>query len=179
MAIRAGLCSVTFRQLTPERLVPLAADAGLQTIEWGGDVHAPPGDPARATEVARLTAGAGLVVCSYGSYFRARDGEDLTPILDSAEALGADRVRIWAGTTGSVDADDAGWSRVAERLTDAAAEASARGIALALEFHRGTLADTVPATRRLLEAVPALSTYWQPTVDAPDEDALAEYIALA
>ncbi len=41
--IRAGLCSVTFRALPPERIVALAAAAGLDVIEWGGDVHVPPG----------------------------------------------------------------------------------------------------------------------------------------
>lgn len=177
--IRTGLCSVTFRQLTAEQLVPLAADAGLEVIEWGGDVHVPPGDPDRAAEVARLTADAGLAVCSYGSYFRADADEALTPILDSAQALGVDRIRIWAGRTDSGDASPAEYSQVVARLREAADEASDRGIALALEFHRGTLADTPTATLRLLADVPLLSTYWQPSVGAADDIALAEYDAVA
>lgn len=179
--MRPGLCSVTFRQLTPEQLVPLAADAGLEVIEWGGDVHVPPGDTARAAEVARITSDAGLETCSYGSYFRSGADEQLTPILDSAVALGADRVRIWAGRVDSADASPEEYARIVARLRDAAAEASDRGIALALEFHRGTVADTPDAVLRLLADVDssALSTYWQPTVGAPDAVALAEYDAVA
>lgn len=179
--IRAGLCSVTFRQLTAEEIVDAAARAQLDVIEWGGDIHVPPGDTARAAEIARVTADAGLAVCSYGSYFRAGAGEDLAPILDSAEALGADRIRIWAGSLGSADASAQDWGRTVDRIQDAVAAASARRIALALEFHSGTLADTAPTTLRLLADVDssALTTYWQPTVAAPDDVALDEYTALS
>ena len=179
--IRPGLCSVTFRGLTPERIIALAADAGLEAIEWGGDVHVPPGDIARATQVAKATTDAGLAVASYGSYFRAGADEPLTPVLDSAEALGADRIRIWAGSVGSGEATAGDRAAVVERLQAAASEASARGIGLALEFHSGTLADTAPTTLRLLDDVadPGLSTYWQPTVDASVDTAIDEYRALA
>jgi sugar phosphate isomerase/epimerase len=181
MTMRPGLCSVTFRQLAPEQIVVLAAEAELEVIEWGGDVHVPAGDPERAAQVAGATADAGLAVCSYGSYFRAGADEALTPILDSAEALGADRVRIWAGHVDSADAAPEEYAQVVSRLRDAAAEASERGIGLALEYHRGTVADTPDATLRLLADVasPALSTYWQPSVGAEDAVALAAFDALA
>lgn len=179
MTIRAGLCSVTFRQLTAEQVVAEAADAQLEVIEWGGDVHVPAGDPDRAMQVADLTQDAGLAVCSYGSYFRAGADEQLTPILESAQALGADRVRIWAGRVDSQDATPDEYAAVVARLRDAAAEASDRGVSLALEYHRGTLANTSDATLRLLADVPGLTTYWQPSVNAPDAVALAEYAAVA
>lgn len=180
MGIRPGLCSVTFRQLDPAAIVALAADAGLQAIEWGGDVHVPPGDTARAAEVARLTVDAGLAVASYGSYFRADAGEEITPVLDAAEALGADRIRVWAGRSGSAEATPAERSRVVDGLAAAARLAGARGISLALEFHRGTLADDAAQTLRVLDEVgPHLSTYWQPSVAAPDDVAVAEYRRIA
>ncbi|MDQ0615229.1 3-dehydroshikimate dehydratase [Microbacterium sp. W4I4] len=181
MIMRPGLCSVTFRQLTPEQIVVRAAEAELEVIEWGGDVHVPAGDPERAAQVAQATVDAGLAVCSYGSYFRAGADEALTPILDSAEALGADRVRIWAGRVDSADATPAQYAQVVSRLRDAAAEASDRGIGLALEYHRGTVADNPDAVLRLLADVanPVLSTYWQPSVGAADAVALAEFDALA
>ncbi|MGN7949437.1 sugar phosphate isomerase/epimerase family protein [Microbacterium sp. 22215] len=175
--IRPGLCSVTFRALDAEEVIGLAAEAGLEVIEWGADVHVPAGDIERAAQVATETADAGLASCSYGSYFRAGPDETLTPILDSAEALGVDRVRIWAGHLGSSDATDADWSNTVSRLRDATAEAEDRGIGLALEFHSGTLADTAPTTLRLLADVnsPALSTYWQPTIAASVDTVLGEY----
>ncbi|WP_193596996.1 sugar phosphate isomerase/epimerase family protein [Microbacterium sp. YJN-G] len=181
MRVRPGLCSVTFRQLAPDEIVARAADAGLEVIEWGGDVHVPPGDPVRAAEVARVTTEAGLSVCSYGSYFRADADESLTPILDSAEALGTDRVRVWAGRVDSADATPQEYDRIVARMRDAAAEAADRGIGLALEYHRGTVADTPDAVLRLLAEVGsrALTTYWQPSVGAPDAVALAEFDAIA
>lgn len=179
MTIRPGLCSVTFRQLTPEQVVEATAAAGLEVIEWGGDVHVPAGDAERAAEVAAVTADAGLAVASYGAYFRSGAEETLTPVLDSAAALGADRVRIWAGRVDSADATPAQYAQIAARLRDAVAEAAERDITLALEYHRGTVADNPQATLRLLGDVPGLTTYWQPSVGAVDEVALAEFDTLA
>jgi hypothetical protein len=169
---------VTFRQLTAEEVITASAAAGLEAIEWGGDVHVPPGDTVRAAQVARATTDAGLAVCSYGSYFRPGVQDDLEPVLDSAAALGADRVRIWAGGVGSADASAEHWAFIVDRLRDAAEQAAGRGITLALEYHSGTLTDSAVAARRLLTEVPALSSYWQPNVGASDESALADYAAL-
>lgn len=179
--IRPGLCSVTFRALAPERIVDLASDAALVAIEWGGDVHVPPGDTARAERVAKATADAGLVVASYGSYFRAEDDADITAVLDSAQALGTDRVRIWAGRGGSADATQDQRAATIARLQAAASQAQRCGIGLALEFHSGTLADDASATLSVLREVgsPALSSYWQPSVAASDDLAIAEYEAIA
>ncbi|MFD6699907.1 MULTISPECIES: sugar phosphate isomerase/epimerase family protein [unclassified Microbacterium] len=181
MTIRPGLCSVTFRQLDPAAISALAASAGLQAIEWGGDVHVPPGDAARAAEVARITADAGLAVASYGSYFRADAAEDIAPILDSAAALGADRIRVWAGRIGSADATVAERAATIDALASAAEQAGRRGISLALEFHGRTLADDAEQTLRVLDDVasPHLSTYWQPTVAASAAAAVAEYARIA
>jgi len=179
--IRPGLCSVTFRSLPAERVIELAAQAGLEVIEWGADVHVAPGDVERAVAVAQATTDAGLTSCSYGSYFRAGRDEPLAPILDTAAALGVDRVRVWAGELGSAEASPSHWADVISRLRDATAESAARGIELALEFHSGTLADTAPTALRVLADVasPALSTYWQPTVAASVDEVLAEYRAVA
>jgi len=62
-----GLVSVTFRQLTVEEIGELATECGLQAVEWGGDVHVPPGDFA----AARRALDTGLKVAAYGSYYRA------------------------------------------------------------------------------------------------------------
>ena len=39
-----GLLSVTFRNLPFEQIIDLTVQAGLDGIEWGGDVHVPPGE---------------------------------------------------------------------------------------------------------------------------------------
>lgn len=183
MSIRAGLCSVTFRQLSTDEVIAVAADAGLQSIEWaiGENEHLRTGDTANARAVGERTRDAGLQVASLGSYFRCRPGEDIAPLLDSAEAMGAARIRVWAGATGSAETSATDRAFISRALTDAATRAADRGIELALEYHGRTLTDTPESARRLLEetAHDNVSSYWQPTQGASDEAALAELDAVA
>jgi 3-dehydroshikimate dehydratase len=174
---RLGLCSVTFRALTPREVTETAAAAGLQTVEWGADVHAPPDQPTALRRVRGLTAEAGLTTCSYGSYWRAgaHTTEDFARVAEAAVELGAPRIRVWAGTEGSAAATPATRARVTAALREAAELAATRGLEIACEFHAGTLTDTPRATLGLLADVdhPRLSTYWQPPVDTPADTALA------
>lgn len=171
-----GLCSVTFRALPPSEVIAVAAAAGLRLLEWGGDVHAPPGDPGALRRLRDRTSRAGLTIPSYGSYWRA--GQDtvaaFSNLVDAALALGATRIRVWAGQTDSESATNRTRKRVAAGLRDAAEIAAAQGLEVATEFHPGTLTDTADSTLRLLDAVdhPAVSTYWQPPPGQPDERAL-------
>jgi 3-dehydroshikimate dehydratase len=181
MALRGpgelGLCSVTLRALSPAEVVACASAAGLTRIEWGADRHAPPGDVAALHGIRELTEGSGMVTCSYGSYWRAGStpATELPALLLAADALGAGRVRIWAGVVGSDGADPATRAHVVAQLRLAADLAAERGIGLACEFHADTLSDTPGSTLDLLDAAdrPNLSTYWQPPVDLPDDAALA------
>ena len=164
-ALRPGLCSVTFRDLPAEAVARLAAEAGLAGVEWGGDVHAPPGDVARARRIAAVCGDLGLGVPSYGAYLRCEDaGEDrLDAALDVAEALGARTLRVWAGRRGSAEADAAHRARVAETLAGHVDAAAARGLRVALEWHPNTLTDTREAAMALIAATgrAGLATYWQ------------------
>lgn len=177
MSMRPGLCSITYRRLSAAQVVLAAASAGLEAIEWGGDVHVPPGDVVQAAGIARMTADAGLAVSSYGSYWRGEG--DFRPVLDAATALGADRIRVWAGRIGSADADAGDRARITGALADAVEQAAACGVLVALEYHGGTLADGPGAVRRLQDDVPGLGTYWQPSVGVPAAAALAEYAEIA
>jgi sugar phosphate isomerase/epimerase len=170
--IRTGLVSVTYRQLAPERIVKLSRSAGLQGIEWGGDVHVPHGDTQRATQVRALTEEAGLCVVSYGSYYRVGHQEPapFELVLETARALGAPTVRVWAGKRGSAEADPAYRTGVAadtRQITDLAQQA---GVGIAYEYHGNSLTDTSDSAVQLLQKVnhPALSTYWQ-ELDGSDE----------
>lgn len=177
--IRPGLCSVTFRELDAERVVELAAEAGLACVEWAGDVHIPPGDAAAAERARILTESAGLAVASYGSYLRF-DGTDeefaaeSEAVLAAARALGAPRIRVWAGRTGSAETPAAERSRIAARIREVAQAAGAHGIDLGLEFHGGTLTDEIGSTLRLLEEIghDRVLSYWQPHQGMPEGDAL-------
>lgn len=171
--MRPGICSVTLRAQSPAEVVRIAAAAGLQVIEWGGDVHVPPGDD-RAAETARqATADAGLQVASYGSYYRAGvDSPDTVgPIVAAAAAIGAPRIRIWAGAVGSAEASAADWTAVVDGARAMRSAAAAAGIDVAFEFHRGTLTDDPAAARKLVTET-GVDTYWQPPVGLSDEEAL-------
>lgn len=164
--LHPGLVSVTFRKLTRPEIVGLVAKAGLNGIEWGGDLHVPHGDLDQAREARRLTVEAGLRVAAYGSYYRVGHEEELAfaKVLDSAVTLGAPVIRVWAGRQGSAAADVAYRARVvgdAARIGELAATAR---IPVAFEFHAGTLTDTIESTQRLLTEIshPNVKTCWQP-----------------
>lgn len=170
-----GLCSVTLRALSPDQVVAAAVAARLDVIEWGGDVHVPVDDRRRAAEVRHRTEDAGLRVSSYGSYFGRPDApHDFAAVLATAQALGAPRVRVWAGGRGSAAVDAEARAAVVAELRAAAELATSAGIELAVEFHPDTLTDTAASTSALLDEVGAgLATYWQPPVGASDDAALA------
>lgn len=184
-----GLCSVTFRDRGVDEVARLATSAGLRAVEWGADVHVPPGDTAAADRARSASAAAGLACPSYGSYLLA-DGDaspDLVArVLESAVALGATNVRVW--TPFGVEPGSAHASEVAAVLATVAEAAAARDLTVSLEFHAGTLTATVESTRALLDAVDAPNLYasWQPpywllarsaAADAADVVALAPRLA--
>lgn len=164
--IQPGLCSVTFRQLTPAEVIRIAAEAGLAGIHWGGDVHVPPGNSALAREVRACMDDHGLVCPTYGTYYRvgAEGNAPFDSLLDTAELLGARGLRIWVGNQGSAEISAAALLDVRRDLDRILALAARRGLSLLMEFHGGTITDTAESTVALLEDVahPALRTAWQP-----------------
>jgi len=166
--MKAGLCSITFRQLGVEELIRLVADSGLDAIEWGSDVHVPEGDLQLAESVGRMTREAGLEVAAYGSYWKTIDSSGkpvpFEPFLESALALETDTIRVWAGNRGSDFASFEERRVIVETLRAAVDSSQKQGVRLALEFHANTLSDSNAATLSLLEEVghPNLYTYWQP-----------------
>lgn len=168
-----GLVSISFRKKTPEEIVDLCVRAGLQAIEWGGDVHVPSGDVSRAREVLTMTRAAGLSVCSYGSYYRlGQPQEAFMQALDSASALEAPLMRIWAGTKGSLETDASERARLLSQLAWADEAATARGVTLTLEYHGGTLTDSRESVRQLIEEMGSLRCrlYWQPRWDWSEDE---------
>ena len=172
----AGLVSVTFRALSAESVLDLAVRCGLRTIEWGGDVHVPHGDLGRAAAVGAHTRSRGLAVASYGSYYRfddvvgidatdASDAPSLDPVLDTAVALGAPVVRVWAGRRASAACPASDRDRIVQYARQAGDRAAARGLTLAFEYHANTLTDTAASARALLDAIDhrQVRSLWQPS----------------
>jgi 3-dehydroshikimate dehydratase len=180
--LTSGLVSITFRKLPPEEIITLCGRAGVQCIEWGGDVHVPPGDAVRAREVGRLTREAGLEVAAYGSYYRLGPDQPgaFEAVMTSAAALGAPTIRVWAGNKGALETEvDERCEIIADalRVADIAAR---HGITVCLEYHAGTLTDERESAVALLGelAHPNIEFLWQPTNGAPVDECCQRLIEM-
>lgn len=166
--ISPGLVSITFRKLGPAEVAALVKQGGLKSIEWGGDVHVPHGDLARAREVREITLEHGLVTAAYGSYYRAGQSESTGPaferVLETAVELGAPTIRVWPGMAGSDEVDEEGRWKIIHDLRRIAGMAARVGVSISMEFHGGTLTDTNESASKLLVEVDHANVFigWQP-----------------
>jgi len=181
---KPGLCSVTFRSLPPQAVIDLAVANGIEAIEWGADIHVPPGDFDNARDVAERTTEAGLTVSSYGSYIFAPDFalEDVTAVLETARALGTGHIRVWPGHRKRPSTDYSPQERhiATQALANVARRAEDYGMTIGLEYHPNSLTDTLPSALQLAQDLTAsnLFLYWQPAPGLPLSDALTEIAAL-
>lgn len=161
-----GLVSISFRGLSPEKIIAEAKSSGLSCIEWGSDVHAPCGDTEGLKKISELQKKAGLFCCSYGTYFRLglTPTEELQQYIDAAKILGTDILRLWCGTKSSLEYNDEEKRELFDLCREAAAVAERNGVILCMECHNGTYTDTKEGAVRLMKEVssPALRMYWQP-----------------
>ncbi len=164
--MNAGVCSISFRGHAIEAVARAAAEAQLAGVEWGGDIHVPPGDFSAAERALDACRRFGLAVSSYGSYYRAGsdDGRWFEQVLQTAQALQAPCIRVWAGVLGSADAGPNQRRQVADDLRRCSDDAARDGIIVATEFHGQTLCDEAESAARLADEVdhPAFRLYWQP-----------------
>lgn len=172
--ISTGLVSVTFRRLAPREIIALVQQGGQQGIEWGGDVHVPHGNLEVAREVATRTQEAGLQIPSYGSYYRVgvspEEGLAFETVLETALALEAPRIRVWAGNKGSAVIEAQEYARIIADAQRIAALARTSGIGIAFEFHNRTLTDTPESALKLYQDIAQenVSLYWQPPVESEE-----------
>ncbi|MCH8540339.1 MAG: sugar phosphate isomerase/epimerase [Opitutales bacterium] len=164
-----GLVSITFRDKTPTELIALAKENHLAAIEWGGDQHVPHGDIAKAREIGEATRAAGLAVSSYGSYYRAgeqNDDPNVTPekVVETAVALGAPAIRIWAGKQRHNTATPEYRQKVTKECRQIADLAARSNLEIHLEYHDWTLTNDPASAQQLLQDVdrPNFFSLWQP-----------------
>lgn len=165
-----GMVSATFRDRPAEEIIRLCKAGGLKAVEWSENAHVMPGDPEGAKELLQRTEAAGLRVAAYGSYFRLGQNEDpvgaIRASLESAAALKAPVIRIWAGTEASCDVGKARREELAREAAAVCETAAQYGIRVALEWHKNTLTDTNESAIQFLEETAHNNLYclWQPTV---------------
>lgn len=159
-----GLVSISFRPLGAEEIIRITKNAGLDAIEWGGDLHVPAGDLDTARAVAEKTRRAGLFMPEYGSYYRlgVSTPEEIGGVAACAHALEADIVRLWAFNKGSMNVTEEEYRRTvadAKRICAAYPD-----LTFCTECHNHTLTDDYRANLRLIEDVdmPNFGAFWQP-----------------
>jgi sugar phosphate isomerase/epimerase len=173
--LKTGLVSISFRDLTTDEIIKMVKKAGLDAIEWGGDVHVPHGDVFKAEEVKQSCGLLGINCPSYGSYYRVGEyvepKEEFKKVLACAKTLDADVIRVWAGTKSTKDADEAYWNLITNELNLICRMAAQEGKDVALEYHAKTLTDNSVDTMKLIAKTDAgnLYTYWQPPVGLPHD----------
>lgn len=165
--ILPGLTSVTFRSLEVDEIIDLCEKNGIKGIEWGGDIHVPPGDLSQAAKTQELCHEAGVQIAAYGSYYRAGcvdpQNQDFSEVLATATALGAPCIRVWTGPKGPDDTSPDLFEKVCQDLFRIADLAAEEGIRVVLEHHAKTLTETNTSLRELLDRVdhPKVEMLWQ------------------
>lgn len=177
---KTGLVSISFRNLSSDKLVEMTAKAGLDGIEWGGDVHVPHGNTVEAGRVRELCNKKGIDCPSYGSYYKVGEYpyymEEFQKSIDCASVLGCSDIRVWAGALPTVESNNNHFMKISDELSRICDMASDYEMGIALEYHANTLTDNADDTLKLLEAVKRdnLSTYWQPPVNKTPEENLRD-----
>ena len=162
--MQLGFTSTTFRQIKDlEKIVTLAKDAGVEYIEWGGDIHVT--DLAAAYRAKRQCEREGIGISSYASYYKVGFGEkeDWRRICEIASALGAGFVRVWLGKADSEKTDEETYRKIladTKAICDTAAD---YGLTVCPECHDRTFNNNTDAFLRLREDAGRenLQTYFQ------------------
>ena len=170
MANSTGIVSISFRKHTPEEILSAAKRAGLDSVEWGGDVHVPHGDEGAAQAVKELTASYGIKTAEYGSYYAIGKSEPelFSRALASARALGAKIIRVWAHQGKSSDTfTEEEYQACVSDARRICAEAN--DITVALECHPNTLTDEYHTAVKFIRDVGCsnLKSFWQPNQHRP------------
>ena len=174
MSFNFGLCSVSFRENTPEEILKAMKDAKLSVIEWGSDVHCP---PEKAKEIAKLQKQYDVKCCSYGTYFRL----GVTPIceleeyINAAKTLGANVLRLWCGDKNSQDYSTEQKELLFSECKAAAKIAEKHNVVLCMECHNGTYTNIKESAIELMKSVDSkhFRMYWQPNQFKNEEENIA------
>ncbi|MET4622881.1 L-ribulose-5-phosphate 3-epimerase [Arthrobacter sp. 2762] len=157
---------------TPNHTVPQALSlfraAGLDAAEviYQDDYKSglPLGDRRSAMEALKAAEGEGVPIVGLTPYTTAINSLDDTEwraavdefrgAIETAQLLGADRVRVYAGSWHPGDTDHAArWGQLRKALETLAPEAQQAGVRLCVENHFGTMTQTAADTAALVREI--------------------------
>lgn len=152
--MKFGFTTTTFRNIKDvEKIVKIAVDAGIDCIEWGGDIHVR--DVETAKRVKKLCDDAKIEVSSYGSYYRVGscDEKEWQKICEISSAMGARAVRVWLGRADSEKTDDVTYKRLVEDAKSMCSVADAYGLIVCPECHDYTYNNNTDAFLKIQKDV--------------------------
>lgn len=144
--MKIGFTSTSFRQIKNiEKIVEIASMAGVDCIEWGGDIHVK--DIQTAEEAKRLCDGAGIGISSYGSYYRvgSQNNEEWKNICEIAHTMGAESIRVWLGSCDSEVTDKEAYRLLVKDGKEICRIAKEYGLTVCPECHDNTFNNNTDA----------------------------------
>ncbi len=148
-SLKIGVASVTFRNKTISEVVEIAKNAGVEFIEWGGDVHVKTLDDAKLAK--KLCDENNIKISSYGSYYRTgssavAEWEDVCRI---SSEMGAFSVRIWLGNKNSEDFTESEYNELFEEMKFLCRKAKEYNLLVCPECHDNTFNNNTGAILKL------------------------------
>lgn len=162
-SFKLGLCSVTFRKKTVQEIVDIAKKAGVEYIEWGGDIHVKNLDDAR--KVKALCEDNNIKISSYGSYFNCAEYDESkwTEICQITKEMGANSVRIWLGKKDSEKTSEQEYNIILENTKKMCEIAEEFSLLVCPECHDNTFNNNTDAFLKIRRDISKdnFKTYFQ------------------
>ena len=130
-------------------MVLIAKKAGIDYIEWGGDIHVTTTEEARI--VKSLCDNEGIKISSYGSYFNSAEYDEAkwTQICEIASLMGAASIRIWLGKKNSEETSDREYNTLLENTRKMCGIAKKYALLVCPECHDNTFNNNTDAFLRI------------------------------
>lgn len=162
--MQIGFTTTSFRQIKSlEKIVKIASKAGVDCIEWGGDIHVK--DVETAKHVKKLCDDANIKISSYGSYYRvgSKDTSEWERICRISSAMGADSVRVWLGTEDSEKTNEETYKTLVEDAKSMCSVAEKFGLIVCPECHDNTYNNNTDAFLKIQKDIGCenFRTYFQ------------------
>ncbi|WP_055108338.1 sugar phosphate isomerase/epimerase family protein [Paenibacillus ihumii] len=159
-SLQFSICTTGLRGMAIEDIAAEASRLGLQGLEiWSGHIRDYLNRGGTLSMLRTVLEASRLQVPCISEYSCFTKGEEVSPgelddLRQSAEwarALNCPRIRVFAGHMPSRQAESEHWSMAATGLREALQICRGQGVALAVEIHNNTLADTADSLGRLLQ----------------------------
>ena len=162
--MKIGFTSTSFRQIKSiEKIVKIASESGADCIEWGGDIHVK--DVQTAKRAKKLCDDAGIMISSYGSYYRvgSKNADEWKNICEIASAMGAKSVRVWLGSCDSEITDEKTYNLLVEDGKAICSVADEYNLTVCPECHDNTYNNNTDAFLKICRDIGCenFRTYFQ------------------